>query len=69
MSNHHFVCGQPVMFVDKRFLGPSWSGAFIVIKQLPSGEGAPRYQIKSTGEAYSRMAYEHQLSAVFEILR
>jgi len=69
MSHHRFVCGQPVTFVDKRFLGPSWSGAFVVVKQLPSGEGAPRYEIKSTGEAHGRMAYEHQLSAIFQIFR
>lgn len=69
MSNHRFPCGQSVTFVDKRFLGPSWSGAFVVVKQLPSGEGAARYQIKSTGETHSRTAYEHQLSATFEIFR
>ncbi|MGO4573448.1 hypothetical protein [Microvirga sp. 2TAF3] len=62
MSNHRFACGQHVTFTDKRFLGPNWSGAFTIVKQLPSGEGAPRYQIKSAIETYSRAAYEHQLS-------
>jgi len=69
MSTHRYACGQHVTFTDKRFLGPSWSGDFIVAKQLPSGGETPRYEIKSTGEAFTRAAYEHQLSASFTILR
>jgi hypothetical protein len=69
MTGHRYACGQNVTFFDKRFTGRNWSGSFVIIKQLPSGDEAPRYQIKSTGETYSRAAYEHQLSASFTIVR
>lgn len=69
MLRHRFSCGQHVTFSDKRYLGPSWSGAYVVVKHLPSGEGMPRYQIKSTGETYSRAAFENQLTTLLEIVR
>lgn len=70
MSTHLYPCGQHVTFSDKRFLGRTWSGDFVIIKLLPSGDEAPRYEIKSTGEAYSRVAYENQLATTsFTILR
>jgi hypothetical protein len=63
MSDHLFACGQHVSFTDRRFTGAAWSGAFVIAELLPSGGGVPRYRIKSSGEAYSRAAYEHQLAA------
>lgn len=69
MSIHLYCCGQHVTFSDKRFLGPSWSGDFVIVRQLPSGDEAPRYEIKSTGETYSRVAYENQLATSFTIFR
>jgi hypothetical protein len=67
MSDHLFACGQHVSFTDRRFLGPGWTGTFVITELLPSGGENPRYRIKSTGEAYSRAAFEHQLSTRFEI--
>jgi hypothetical protein len=69
MLIHRYPCGQHVTFIDKRYLGPSWTGGFIIVKQLPSGEEAPRYEIKSLGETYSRVAYEDQLSASLSIFK
>ena len=69
MTTHRYACGQHVTFTDKRFLGPAWTGDFLVVKQLPSGDEEPRYEIKSTGEVYSRVAYENQLSTSFTIFR
>lgn len=69
MSVHLYSCGQHVTFSDKRFLGSAWSGDFVIIRHLPSGDEAPRYEIKSIGEAYSRVAYENQLATPFTIFR
>lgn len=69
MTTHLYPCGQIVTFSDKRFLGSSWSGDFVIVRQLPSGDEFPRYEIKSTGEVYSRVAYENQLATSFTIFR
>ncbi|PVE21485.1 hypothetical protein DC522_26440 [Microvirga sp. KLBC 81] len=69
MSAHLYSCGQHVTFSDKRFLGSAWSGDFVIIRHLPSGDEAPRYEIKSIGEVYSRVAYENQLATSFTIFR
>lgn len=65
MSEYLYARGQHVTFTAKRFLGP-WTGAFVVTKLLPSGGEEPRYEIRSIGEAYSRAAFESELSARFE---
>ncbi|WP_114945454.1 hypothetical protein [Microvirga calopogonii] len=69
MSEYLYARGQHVTFTAKRFVGPAWTGAFIVTKLLPSGGGEPRYEIRSTGETFSRAALESDLSARFEILQ
>lgn len=69
MPDHRYACGQHVTFADKRFLGPGWTGAFVITSLLPSGGDEPRYEIKGTGEAYSRAAFENELSARFEIFQ
>jgi hypothetical protein len=63
MSDHRYACGQHVTFASNRTLLPGWTGAFVIRTLLPSGGGEPRYEIKSTGETYSRVAYEKELSA------
>jgi hypothetical protein len=67
MSEHLYACGQHVTFTDRRFLGRAWTGAFVIMELLPSGGGIPRYRIKSTGETYSRAAFEHQLDSHFHV--
>lgn len=67
MTDHLYTCGQNVTFTGKRFLSPSWTGAFIITKLLPSGGEEPRYEIRGKGEIYSRAAFENELSADSEI--
>jgi hypothetical protein len=63
MSDHLYTRGQHVSFTARRLDGSAWTGAFVIAELLPSGGGVPRYRIKSTGETYSRAAFEHQLVA------
>lgn len=67
MSEYLYARGQHVTFTAKRFIGPDWTGAFVVTKLLPSGGGEPRYEIRSTQESYSRAALESQLSTRLEL--
>ena len=69
MSDHLYVCGQHVTFASNRTLLPGWTGAFVIKTLLPSGGGEPRYEIKSTGETYSRVALERDLSTRAEDLK
>lgn len=69
MTRYLYPCGQHVTFTDKRHLEPAWSADFVIIRQLPSGDLAPRYEIKSACDVYSRVAYENQLASSFTIFR
>ena len=69
MSDHLYACGQHVTFASNRTLLPGWTGAFVIKTLLPSGDGEPRYEIKSTGETYSRVALEKDLSSRAEDLQ
>ena len=69
MSEYLYARGQQVTFTAKRFIGPAWTGAFVITKLLPSGGEEPRYEIRSTGEVYSRAALESDLSARFEVFK
>jgi len=67
VSEYLYARGQHVIFTAKRITGTAWTGAFVITKLLPSGGQEPRYEIKSTGETYSRAALESELSTRFEI--
>jgi len=67
MSDYLYARGQLVTFTAKRFIGPAWTGAFVITKLLPSGGEEPRYEIKSTGDTYSRAARESDLTARFDV--
>jgi hypothetical protein len=64
MAAHRYARGRHVTYSDRRVLGPNWSGEFVILEVLPSSDETPRYLIKSASESYSRVAFEHQLSAV-----
>lgn len=66
MSDYLYARGQHVTFTGKRLMSPSWSGDFVITKLLPSGGEEPRYEIRRTGETYSRAALESDLAARFE---
>jgi hypothetical protein len=68
MSNYLYACGQHVTLTAKRFIGPAWTGAFVVTKLLPSGGEEPRYEIKAMGETYTRAAFQSDLSARSEVV-
>ena len=63
MTDHLYARGQLVTYTAKRFIGPAWSGAFVITRLLPSGGQEPRYEIKTIGERYSRAALESDLTA------
>ncbi len=69
MSEHLYARGQHVTYTAKRFLGRPWTGAFVITRILPSGGEEPRYEIRSTGETYSRAARESELNARFDIVQ
>ncbi len=69
MSEYLYARGQHVTFTAKRFTGPAWTGAFVITKLLPSGGQEPRYEIKSTGETYSRAVMESDLTARSEVFQ
>jgi hypothetical protein len=63
LTAHLYACGQHVTYSDRHSLGRSWSGAFVILELLLSGDETPRYLIKCASESYSRVAFEHQLTA------
>jgi len=67
VTKYLYARGQHVTFTAKRFIGPASTGAFVITRLLPSGGGEARYEIRSTGETYSRAVLESDLSAPFEI--
>ena len=66
MSDYLYACGQHVTFTGRRVMSPSWTGAFVITRLLPSGGEEPRYEIKRAGETYTRAARESELTARFE---
>jgi hypothetical protein len=69
VSDYLYACGQHVTFTGKRLMSPSWTGDFVITKLLPSGGEEPRYEIRRTGEIYSRAARESDLTARSENLQ
>ena len=69
MSDYLYARGQHVTFTGKRLMSPSWTGDFVITKLLPSGGEEPRYEIRRTGETYSRAALESDLTVRAETLQ
>ncbi len=46
MSAHKYVCGQQVWFTDRRTLAPGPTSEFVIVKLLPTGDEAPRYEVQ-----------------------
>ena len=60
INTHKFRIGQTVYFTAK----PLWhmaSGGYQIVKLLPSDGEEHQYRIKSTEEAFERVAKESQL--------
>ena len=61
---HKYQVGETVYFTSPNFGRTAASGTYTVIKQLPSESDDYQYRIKSSGEAFERVAKESQLDRV-----
>jgi hypothetical protein len=64
VSPYKYALGQQVRFIDRRILAPGPASAFVVIRQLPGGGEAPRYEVQGSREPFTRVADETILQAV-----
>ena len=60
-EHHKFTVGQTVHYTGPSFGRSGASGAFKIMKLLPSEGDDYQYRIKSLGEPYERVAKESQL--------
>ncbi len=58
MTAHKYACGQPVSFTDRRVLAPGPVSEFVIVKLLPIGDEAPRYEVQGSRETFTRVAEE-----------
>jgi hypothetical protein len=63
MSTHKYTCGQQVHFTDRRVPAPGPASEFVIIRLLPTGDGAGRYEVQGKREAFTRVAEEIILQA------
>jgi hypothetical protein len=61
---HKYHVGETVYFTSPNFGRTAASGTYTVIKLLPSESDDYQYRIKSSGEAFERVAKESQLDRV-----
>jgi predicted RNA-binding protein with PUA-like domain len=59
---HKFVVGDSVYFTASNVARPAASGMYEVIRLLPTDGSDCQYRIKSSSEAFERVAKESQLS-------
>lgn len=60
-TRHKYHVGQAVYYTSPSFGRAAASGSYTVVKLLPSDGDDCQYRIKSTGEAFERVAKESQL--------
>ena len=58
MSAHKYSCGQQVRFTNRRVLSPGPTSEFVIVRLLPIGDEAPRYEVKGSRETFTRVAEE-----------
>ncbi len=61
LKSHRYTLGQAVRYTSGPFGRFGASGSFRIVKLLPSDGEEFQYRIKSTGEAFERVAKESQL--------
>lgn len=59
---HKFVVGETVYFTASNVARPAASGTYEVIRLLPTDGDDCQYRIKSSTEAFERVATESQLA-------
>ena len=60
---HKFGIGMSVYFTASNVARPAASGTYQIVRQLPTEGDDCQYRIKSTTEAFERVAKESQLVA------
>jgi hypothetical protein len=61
---HRYQVGEIVYFTSPSFGRAAASGSYTVVKLLPSDTDDYQYRIKSSGEAFERVAKESQLEKI-----
>lgn len=61
LTRHKYQIGEMVYYTSPTFGRASATGSYTVVKQLPSEGDDYQYRIKSSGEAFERVAKESQL--------
>jgi hypothetical protein len=61
MRSHKYQVGETVYYTSPTFGRAAATGSYIVVKLLPSEGDDYQYRIKSSGEAFERVAKESQL--------
>lgn len=61
LKSHKYHVGEVVYFTSPTFGRAAASGTYTVVKLLPSESDDYQYRIKSSGEAFERVAKESQL--------
>ncbi len=64
LKTHKYQVGQTVYFTSPNFGRAAASGSYKVVKLLPSEGDDYHYRIKSSGEAFERVAKESQLENI-----
>jgi hypothetical protein len=64
IKTHRYQVGEVVYFTSPSFGRAASTGTYTVIKLLPSESDDYQYRIKSSGEAFERVAKESQLDRV-----
>ena len=61
LRSHKYQVGETVYYTSPTFGRAAATGSYIVVKLLPSEGDDYQYRIKSSGEAFERVAKESQL--------
>ena len=64
IMTHKYRVGETVYFTSPTFGRAGASGSYTVVKLLPSEGDDYQYRIKSSGEAFERVAKESQLDRI-----
>jgi hypothetical protein len=64
IKTHKYQVGETVYFTSPTFGRAAATGSYTVVKLLPSEGDDYQYRIKSSGEAFERVAKESQLDRV-----
>ncbi len=64
LKSHKYHVGEVVYYTSPTFGRAAATGSYTVVKLLPSEGEDYQYRIKSSGEAFERVAKESQLEKI-----